>query len=58
MPKLKSLSGKDLIKIFKFFGFSVRSQKGSHVKIVRVLETGIEQTLIIPNHIDIDKGTI
>lgn len=34
MPKLKVLSGIDLIKLFEDFGFSVISQKGSHIKIL------------------------
>ena len=31
MPKLKVLSGRDLVKIFEQFGFEVAAQRGSHV---------------------------
>ncbi len=57
MPKLKVLSGKDLIKIFEFFGFLVAGQKGSHIKLLRIFENN-RQTLAIPNHKEIDKGTL
>ena len=33
MPKLKNLSGKDIIHIFESFGFSIIGQKGSHTKL-------------------------
>ena len=57
MPKLKILSGKNIIEIFKIFGFSIVSQKGSHVKLGRHLSSA-RQTLTIPNHKELDKGTI
>ena len=57
MPKLKILSGKDIIEIFKSFGFSIVGQKGSHVKLARHLN-GTHQTLTIPDHKELDKGTI
>ena len=55
--KLKALSGKDVIKILKGFGFVVHDQTGSHVKLRRVV-FGVNQTLIIPNHNLIAKGTL
>jgi len=58
MPKLKVLSGKDLLKIFSHFGFKVISQKGSHAKLKRVLSGGLQQTLTIPIHKELDKGTL
>jgi predicted RNA binding protein YcfA (HicA-like mRNA interferase family) len=57
MPKLKVLSGKDILKILESFDFEVISTKGSHVKLRRVLK-GIKQTLTIPNHKELDKGTL
>jgi len=57
MPKLKNLAGSDLIKIFFLFGFEVQSQRGSHVKLYR-LTNDIKQTLTIPNHKELDKGTL
>ena len=32
MPKLKVLSGKEVVKIFSEFGFEVVSQRGGHVR--------------------------
>ena len=57
MPKLKRLSGKDVIAIFKHFDFEIASQKGSHVKLVRYSASGEKQILTIPNHAEIDNGT-
>ena len=58
MPKLKTLSGKEVLKIFLSFGFNVTAQKGSHIKLARVQKHGTRQTLTIPNHFEIDKGTL
>ena len=58
MPKLKRLSGQDVIKIFALFGFAVAGQKGSHVKLVRSLPDGSKQPLTIPAHPELDKGTL
>lgn len=57
MPKLKVLSGKDLIKIFNQFGFIIQSQKGSHIKLTRSTPNQ-KQVLVIPNHHEIDVGTL
>ena len=57
MPKLKALSGDDIIKIFEEMGFSIEHQKGSHVKLKRIA-SATKQTLTIPRHKDLDKGTI
>lgn len=57
MPKLKSLSGEDVIKILRQFNFLIINQKGSHIKLFR-LNNNLKQTLTIPNHKELDKGTI
>lgn len=57
MPKLKVLSGTDVVAIFHSFGFAVVSQKGSHVKLRRISKDG-NQTLTIPNHHTLDRGTV
>ncbi|HHP7231190.1 MAG TPA: type II toxin-antitoxin system HicA family toxin [Xenococcaceae cyanobacterium] len=36
MPKLRRLSGVEVIAILKRFGFEIYSQRGSHVKLRRV----------------------
>ena len=57
MPKLKNLSGEDVLKIMQSFSFIVASQKGSHLKLKRIIgET--KQTLTIPLHNELDKGTV
>ncbi len=40
MPKLKRLSGLEVIKILEKFGFQVYTKRGSHVKMVRLTDTG------------------
>ena len=58
MPKLKILSGIEVMKIFSQFNFKIISQKGSHVKLRRILPNGIKQSLTIPIHKELDKGTL
>ena len=58
MPKLRTLSGDDLLRIFSQFGFTKYSQRGSHVKLRRVSARGDRQTLTIVAHREIDKGTL
>jgi len=57
MPRLKRLSGDEVIAILAQFGFAVHAQRGSHVKLRRVAPTGA-QTLTIPKHREIDIGTL
>ena len=55
MPsKLRQLSGKEVISIFEKFGFGIKSQNGSHIKMKR--ESG--KIILIPNHSTISKGTL
>jgi predicted RNA binding protein YcfA (HicA-like mRNA interferase family) len=58
MPRLKTLSGPDVVRIFSEFEFMVASQRGSHIKLRRVLPDGIRQNLTIPNHRELDTGTL
>jgi predicted RNA binding protein YcfA (HicA-like mRNA interferase family) len=57
MPKLRRLSGADVIRILAQFDFAVHTQRGSHVKLRRTTSTGETQTLTIPNHAELDTGT-
>jgi predicted RNA binding protein YcfA (HicA-like mRNA interferase family) len=34
------------------------SQRGSHIKLRRVISDGTRQTLTIPNHRELDRGTL
>jgi predicted RNA binding protein YcfA (HicA-like mRNA interferase family) len=40
------------------FGFHPVSQRGNHLKVRRHLDDGSTQTLTIPNHKEIDRGTL
>jgi predicted RNA binding protein YcfA (HicA-like mRNA interferase family) len=57
MPKIKHISGKEVIKILESFGFVVSRQKGSHIILKRIISDGI-QIILIPNHTTIDRGTL
>lgn len=57
MPKMRVLGGKDLLKIFSTFDFKEIDQRGSHVKIRRIVG-GNRQTLTVPMHKEIDKGLL
>ncbi|MEK7665170.1 MAG: type II toxin-antitoxin system HicA family toxin [Patescibacteria group bacterium] len=57
MPKLKVLSGNEIIKILSIFGFSIEAQKGSHVKLSRFVNSK-KEVLTVPLHQEIDKGTL
>ena len=59
MPaKLRSLSGEEIVRILARFGFQVISQRGSHVKLRRLAESGHKQTLHIPLHSELRRGTL
>jgi len=57
-PKLKRLSGSEVVDIICTFGFERHSQRGSHVKLRRIGVTGEKQTLTIPLHAELDVGTL
>ena len=57
-PRLKRLSGSEVVSILQSFGFKVRSQRGSHVKLRRSSVEGERQTLTIPLHAELDVGTL
>ena len=58
MPRLKILSGREAVDIFKRFSFVVVAQRGSHVKLRRVMPDGNCQSLTIPLHKELDRGTL
>jgi len=58
MSKLRTLSGRQLLQIFSSFGFHPVSHRGSHAKLRRVLPGGIQQTLTIVLHDELDRGTL
>lgn len=51
MPKLRRLSGDEVIKILEDFGFEVIKIRGSHHKLRRLSEEDkTKQTLTVPVH--------
>jgi predicted RNA binding protein YcfA (HicA-like mRNA interferase family) len=58
MPRLRRLSGAELLRIFRGFGFTIHSQRGSHIKLRRTHTDGTPQTLTIPAHSEIKLGTL
>jgi predicted RNA binding protein YcfA (HicA-like mRNA interferase family) len=58
MPKPLVLSGRNVIQIFESFGFVTMAQKGSHIKLRRVAGDGTRETLTVPNHKELDRGTV
>lgn len=49
MPKLRRLTGKELITLLQKLGFVIITSKGSHFKLRRIVN-GKTQTLTIPMH--------
>lgn len=55
--KLPQISGKELVKKLRKFGFVVTRQKGSHIRIEKNFENKTIK-ITIPNHSLIKKGTL
>lgn len=58
MPKPRRLSGDDVVAVLSSFGFTIHSQRGSHVKLRRIRQDGGKETLTIPRHKELDAGTL
>jgi predicted RNA binding protein YcfA (HicA-like mRNA interferase family) len=58
VPRLKRLSGAEVIGILETLGFQIISQRGSHVKLRGVSTDGENQTLTVPRHRQLDVGTL
>ena len=56
MPKSRVLSSKDILAMLEKHGFVFAAQKGSHIKLRGEVD-GIRQTLTIPMHSELDRGT-
>jgi predicted RNA binding protein YcfA (HicA-like mRNA interferase family) len=57
LPRLRRLSGDEVVAIMEGFGFQVQSQRGSHIKLRRVGPDGGVQVLTVPRHRTLDTGT-
>jgi predicted RNA binding protein YcfA (HicA-like mRNA interferase family) len=58
MPRLRTLSGDELIRTFARFGFQEISERGSHVELRRVPINGVRENLTVPLHDELDRGTL
>lgn len=58
MSRLRVLSGGEVLKILGELGFQNFAQPGSHIKLRRISSGGRTQTLTVPNHDEIDRGTL
>lgn len=58
MPRLRRLSGQAIVSALVAAGFSRVSQRGSHVKLVRVSPKSERQVLVVPLHADLAPGTV
>ena len=55
MSRLPIISGRDAIKAFSRYGFTIARQTGSHVIMVK---HGIDVTLSVPLHDPMKRGTL
>jgi predicted RNA binding protein YcfA (HicA-like mRNA interferase family) len=55
MASLPVLSGREVVKAFESFGWSVARQSSSHVIMTKQGET---VTLSVPDHKEVAKGTL
>jgi predicted RNA binding protein YcfA (HicA-like mRNA interferase family) len=55
MGKVPVLSGKEVVKVFGSFGWSVERQSGSHIIMTKAGEVA---TLSIPDHREVAQGTL
>ena len=55
--KLPRLSGREVVKILAKAGFQPARQKGSHIIMVKFTDNG-KKALVVPNHSELDKGTL
>ena len=55
MGELPQISGRKLIKTLMKFGYTVVRQKGSHIRLVHILEK-TKKPLTVPDHKVIGKG--
>ncbi len=57
-PKLRRLSGREVLRTLATFGFEVVATRGSHAKLRRVLRDGTRQILTVPMHRSLAEGTL
>ena len=55
--KLPVLSGREVIKALKKIGFEEKRQKRNHIILAKETAEG-KKGVVVPNHKEIDKGTL
>jgi predicted RNA binding protein YcfA (HicA-like mRNA interferase family) len=58
MPRLRVLSGRDVVRIFAAFDFRLVSTRGSHAKLARERPDRHRDVLTVPLHAALAPGTI
>ena len=58
VPRLRTLSARDVLRALEKFGFEVVSTRGSHAKLRRIGSTGTLQILTVPLHRELAPGTL
>ncbi len=58
MTRLKRLSARQILQVFRAFGFTVVSIRGSHAKLKHEIEGGPAQILTVPLHRELASGTV
>jgi predicted RNA binding protein YcfA (HicA-like mRNA interferase family) len=56
-PKLPALSGDDLVRVLKRFGYEVVRQKGSHARLRHATDAS-RKALTIPMHKTLKRGLL
>ena len=57
-PRLKTQSGRDVVRALRQVGFEVDRTRGSHATLSRKTSTGEKQILTVPLHKDLAPGTL
>jgi len=57
-PRLRRLASREVLAALARFGFAVVATRGSHAKLRRTTAEGLTQTLTVPLHKDLDRGTL
>jgi predicted RNA binding protein YcfA (HicA-like mRNA interferase family) len=57
-PRLRRLSGRDVLRILGAYGFEVVATRGSHAKLRRISGDGRRQILTVPLHRSLADGTL
>lgn len=57
MSKIPVISARKMVKVLERVGFVVVGQKGSHIKLKRIIRDHAD-IVIVPNHKEIRRGTL